>query len=82
VGERQLREEVAARLAERALFSVRDLDVQHEGQPIRVSASIGVARLGPGEDATRWIARADAALYEAKQAGRDRVVLAPVPGRG
>jgi len=75
-------DEIATRLAERVLFAVRDLEVQHAGQRIRVSASMGVARLLPGEDAAAWIGRADAALYEAKQAGRDRVVLAPGPGAG
>jgi diguanylate cyclase (GGDEF)-like protein len=73
---------IAARLAERALFAVRDLDVQHAGQQIRVTASIGVARLRRGEDPASWIARADAALYQAKQAGRDRVVFAEVPRAG
>ncbi len=48
---------------------------------IRFSA--GAAILKSGEDWSRWLARADNALYEAKQAGRDRLVIAagePVPG--
>ena len=38
--------------------------------------SMGIAALhrGGGETETQVVARADAALYEAKQAGRNRVV--------
>jgi len=39
--------------------------------------SLGVAALAPGEDASSWLKRADAALYAAKSAGRDRVAMAP-----
>jgi diguanylate cyclase (GGDEF)-like protein len=38
-----------------------------------VTVSIGVAELRPGETAEALFARADAALYAAKRAGRDRV---------
>jgi diguanylate cyclase (GGDEF)-like protein len=49
----------------------------------RVSVSIGVAVSPPGvERAESLVSRADAALYRAKAAGRDRVVLAPPPDRG
>ena len=50
-----------------------------------VTASIGVALTNPvdGEDATdalwRLVDRADAAMYEAKQAGRDRVAAFSPP---
>ena len=33
-------------------------------------------RLDPYEDTDEWIARADKALYKAKQNGRDRVAVA------
>jgi PleD family two-component response regulator len=33
-----------------------------------------VAELRPGEDASALLAAADAALYQGKRAGRDRVV--------
>ena len=43
----------------------------------RATISIGVATLQPAEDASSLYARADAALYAAKAAGRNRVELAP-----
>ncbi len=38
-----------------------------------VSVSIGAAELLPGEDLPSWVARADAALYQAKRSGRNTV---------
>jgi diguanylate cyclase len=38
--------------------------------------SVGVATLRPGEDTRALIQRADAAMYAAKSAGRNRVVQA------
>lgn len=42
----------------------------------RISASLGVAVHAPGETATQMLRRADAALYRAKGAGRNRVIWA------
>ena len=45
-----------------------------DGAPaVRVTASLGIARALPGEDARALFERADRLLYEAKQAGRNRV---------
>ena len=42
------------------------------------TASAGVAVLNPGESAESLLGRADAALYQAKEAGRDRIcIMAP-----
>jgi len=66
-------------LGERLLFATRDLEIEPERGPIRVSLSIGAASLRPGDDLASWKERADAALYAAKEAGRDRMVLAADP---
>ncbi|WP_431264373.1 sensor domain-containing diguanylate cyclase [Roseateles chitinivorans] len=65
-------------VAQRCLDSVRLAAIEHVGSPVRrsVSLSIGVASLIPqnGDAAQRLIQTADAALYEAKQAGRARLI--------
>lgn len=52
-------------------------ELRVQDAPVTVSA--GAALLAPGESREAWLARADAALYRAKQAGRDRLELAPPP---
>ncbi|MGR7028125.1 GGDEF domain-containing protein [Geodermatophilus sp. URMC 62] len=72
----------AGRLAERLRHAV---SATRSAYGHAVTASIGVALTNPvdGEDATdalwRLVDRADAAMYEAKQAGRDRVAAFSPP---
>ena len=42
-----------------------------------LGASVGVAQLQAGETPTEWIDRADRAMYQAKAAGKARVLVAP-----
>lgn len=49
--------------------------ITHAGQH-RLTASFGVASLRPGEAIDRLMIRADRALYEAKETGRNRSVVA------
>lgn len=49
------------------------------GPSINVTASLGVAMANPGERPAQLIARADAALYEAKRGGRNRACSDPPP---
>ena len=58
-------------LASRPLF-VRGFPEASE----RITLSIGVAGWQAGESSAEWYARADAALYEAKRRGRNRVSIA------
>ena len=46
---------------------------------MRITATAGVVQQQPDEDLDALMARADTALYAGKQAGRNRVVLAPAP---
>ncbi|HEJ82935.1 MAG TPA: diguanylate cyclase, partial [Desulfobacteraceae bacterium] len=47
------------------------------GRKLRpVAMSIGVAQMSPGEKADKFQLRADLAMYEAKNAGGNRVVQA------
>ncbi len=45
------------------------------GEPVRVTMSIGVAMAQPGEPIDQLVERADAAMYQAKRTGRDTVVV-------
>jgi len=52
-----------------------------DGQEIRITASLGITCAAPHEvDEHQVIARADAALYAAKRAGRNCVRLLEPPG--
>lgn len=68
----------AEQLGQRLLAAVRACRVPHGEQQLSFSISIGVALLGaPPEDLASALRQADAALYAAKEGGRDRLVLAP-----
>lgn len=73
--------EQAAIVMHRILEKVRVQPlVRAEGQGTCITFSAGVAQWQPGLTEKRWIALADDAMYRAKQAGRDRVVVAGAEG--
>ena len=65
----------AFEVAERLREAVAAAEVPMEGNPpLHFTASIGVATMGkPDSDIDAILKRADQALYEAKNAGRNRV---------
>lgn len=75
-------QESALQIAERLrVCLVKEPFQLPEGDSIKVTVSGGVAVLKTGaskpSSPEQFISRADAALYEAKEAGRDRIVTAP-----
>ena len=70
VGARAIAEQI------RGVIASRDLkDKVHDRNYGRITASIGVAEYRAGETEAELIGRCDAALYQAKQRGRNRVVV-------
>jgi diguanylate cyclase (GGDEF)-like protein len=75
--------DAAARLAERIRTEIAASPMSlPNGEEVTVTASIGIAEVSPGPDdkdlktlGDSLIARADVALYAAKSAGRDQVVV-------
>lgn len=61
--------------AERIRRSIENLGLHYGNQQIPVSISVGVATLGHNESKDSLIQRADKALYQAKQNGRNQVVV-------
>lgn len=67
----------AATLAESFRLAVQSLSVAFDNQLLRLTASFGVVCAVPNQqsDPQDWLAAADKALYQAKQNGRNQVVV-------
>jgi two-component system, cell cycle response regulator len=65
--------EGAVKIAERLRATVAEAAFDHAEEPMRITASFGVAECRESDDAGSLLARADALLYRAKAAGRNRV---------
>ncbi|MCS5691431.1 GGDEF domain-containing protein [Cyanobium sp. FGCU-6] len=70
--------ENALTIAEKIRSAVQEPVLTPAGA-VQVSLSIGVTLVAPGEGTDALIARADAAMYEAKQEGRNRVIPIAAP---
>jgi diguanylate cyclase len=67
---------MAQTLAHRLQEQVAAMPAPHPAMEFSIGASVGVAQLEAHEEVDEWIARADKALYKAKQNGLDRVCVA------
>jgi diguanylate cyclase (GGDEF)-like protein len=72
-------EAVAAGIAERIRAAFEVAGVVVDGQPLQATVSIGAAWTADNVDISKVLAAADAALYRAKETGRNRMVLADMP---
>jgi diguanylate cyclase (GGDEF)-like protein len=66
----------AAAIAEKLRAQVAGTAVEADGKTIAVTISLGVAAWDPDAPAETAIAQADAALYRAKEEGRNRCEVA------
>ncbi|PUA19084.1 biofilm regulation diguanylate cyclase SiaD [Glaciimonas sp. PCH181] len=62
----------AGSIIERLRHAIETSDIQLENKLVPLSASFGIAEYFPGETISDLINRADAAMYAAKRAGRNR----------
>jgi diguanylate cyclase (GGDEF)-like protein len=67
--------EVSAQFPAEVLAERLRSAVAAAGAPAGVTASVGVARVRPDDDADQLLHRADAAMYRAKTGGGDRVTV-------
>jgi len=72
---------MARRIAGQVEQAAAQIGVEHAGRRIHIGASVGVVTIEAGDHAVAaLLARADAACYEAKRAGRDIVRTAAAAG--
>jgi diguanylate cyclase (GGDEF)-like protein len=67
--------ELARTIAERFRKDVEEAGFQWESELLKLTVSIGISQYIQGETPDRWISRTDAAMYRAKQRGRNQTEL-------
>ena len=65
---------VACEVAEQLRAALEAAKFRYKGANVPITASCGVAEFAPTDEPHQLVERADKALYEAKQTGRNRVV--------
>lgn len=71
-------QEAALSAADRVRGLIAGTPIYVEGQALQITTSAGVAQVRKGEELRDVFKRADAALYAAKQGGRNQVLPAPL----
>jgi len=69
------KKEEAVKVAERIMQLVRNNKLIYKNRVIRITLSMGLTEHQKGDTLESLIDRADAAVYEAKKAGKDRLVI-------
>jgi diguanylate cyclase (GGDEF)-like protein len=67
--------DIAQSIAERFRLDMQEAEFRCGEERFGITVSVGVAQYTPGESPDRWINRADGAMYQAKQRGRNQVVV-------
>ncbi len=73
--------DMACEIAERIRSRVAGTPINVHGTTVAITISLGLAVAEAGDTALTLTRRADDALYQAKDQGRDRVVVAPITGQ-
>lgn len=71
--------ENARKRADRVRQVINALSIPHQSGNLCVTISVGISALSSEDTPKKWLARADAALYEAKAAGRNAIQVSPFP---
>ena len=67
--------DIAQSIAERFRVEMEETPFECGEDSFQVTVSIGVAQFHSSESPDGWISRADGAMYQAKQRGRNQVVV-------
>lgn len=67
--------------AENALKTIASEVFVQDDAEIRFTVSMGISELAPNEDGESWMKRADDALYESKNSGRNKFTVAKPPAQ-
>ncbi|MDA8098543.1 MAG: sensor domain-containing diguanylate cyclase [Nitrospiraceae bacterium] len=62
-------------IAEKIRTATNATETNFEGKQLRVSVSMGIASLAPGDDIDTFVTRVDVALYSSKHDGRNRITV-------
>lgn len=68
--------EDAGRMIDRVRRALTEQPMVDDGQEVRITASFGIAAFNQSDSREALLMRADRALYQAKEAGRDSVIVA------